>query len=393
MSEQQNHKLIHFEVPPPDTIWESIAQRLDDDNRYAVIAHKLEHFEVSLPAGFWSNIAERVHDDNKYTTIISKFENFEVDPPSDVWNNINTYLKKEAEESSSFTQRLQYFEATPPASAWKNISTSLEEDQQLNQLANRLHNFSAMPPENAWQNIVNTLSAEAQTPVIKLNKSFYRISAAAIVIGIMIGGWFLMNSNTSQPELAKNTPGQPSSNKKENASVPDKAKEEIKHQDQPVASNKQTTTSHNTHDTKKEVAAESDANKNEDLHTLKHAEVNDLVAFQKTPINIKSSPLADNKGNVIRDIDVLTSHSYVMVMGPNGQQTRVSSKFANFVRLMEDGNENSAKEYIDGVLEKSDYWKKLFQEWRNKVLQSSYIPSSSNFLDIVEFKDLIQEKQ
>ncbi|MFT3936045.1 MAG: hypothetical protein QM726_20610 [Chitinophagaceae bacterium] len=391
MSEQQNHRLIHFEVIPPTTVWDAIAQRLDDDNRYAVLSHKLSHFETNLPESAWLNIAQRLDDDTQYAAIASKFNNYEVNPPAESWNNINQHLKAEAQASDSFIPRLQYLEEVPPQAAWKNIAGILDEEQQLNQLSNRLLNFSAAPPADAWTNIANAISEEkaTQAPVISFSKFAYRIAAAAIVVGLLIGGWLVLNKQTTKTDFVKNKPAVPSTGNEKEVLPPNKSLNDIKQQDQPVAVNNHANTQHTS---KKELTVAADANKKEDVNALKHADVDGLVAFQKKPIVITGDPIVDKDGNVITDFGEVTTHSYVMVMGPNGQATRLSSKFANYVRYLDDKG-NGTEEYLDRVIVESDYWKKLFQAWRNKISQSSYIPSSSNFLDIVEFKDLIQEKR
>ncbi len=118
-----------------------------------------------------------------------------------------------------------------------------------------------------------------------------------------------------------------------------------------------------------------------------------MLTYQEKPIVIHSTPILDKEGNVIADLDVLTTSNYIVVMGPNGQNTRMSSKFASVIRFLNSDDPAGTEEYLDKVIKESDTWKKRFQEWRSKISQSSFIPSASNFLDIVEFKELIQEKQ
>ena len=125
---------------------------------------------------------------------------------------------------------------------------------------------------------------------------------------------------------------------------------------------------------------------------MKYALVERLPAFQEGPIIISSAPIVDANGVIIRDLDVLTTNSnYIMVTGPNGQQTRISAKFASVIRYL-NSNTADTEEYLDKVIKESDTWKKRFQEWRSKISQSSFIPSSANFLDIIEFKNLIEEQ-
>jgi hypothetical protein len=77
-------------------------------------------------------------------------------------------------------------------------------------------------------------------------------------------------------------------------------------------------------------------------------------------------------------------------LGPNGETTRISAKFANVIRYL-NGDTEEPTEYLDNVIRDSDTWKKRFQEWRSKIRESSFIPSTANFMDILSFKDLLEQ--
>ena len=82
----------------------------------------------------------------------------------------------------------------------------------------------------------------------------------------------------------------------------------------------------------------------------------------------------------------------MIIAGPDGQMTRISSKFANVIRFL-NANGNDTEEYLDRVIKEGGLWKQRFKEWRQKILDSHFIPSSSNFLDIMEFRELLDDKQ
>ncbi|MDE3250658.1 MAG: hypothetical protein KGO82_18495, partial [Bacteroidota bacterium] len=126
-------------------------------------------------------------------------------------------------------------------------------------------------------------------------------------------------------------------------------------------------------------------------HVLSYAAVERLPSFPEAPVVISGKPLTDENGNLIRDIDVLTTNSnYLTVMGPNGQLTRISAKFASVIRYLNEPGDT--EEYLDRVIRESDTWKKRFQEWRSKIIQSSYVPAASNFFDIAAFGELVGDK-
>ncbi len=318
--------------------------------------HKMFDFEATPPPAAWETIAARLEDDRKYTALTSKIN--------------------------------QYQEA-PPAASWEVIATRIEDDTQYASLAAKMNNFDAAPPPDSWQHIAASLPEikEHKIPVAGSRGRVYRMAAAAVVAALLIGAWMLF---TRQPDttLVKNKPVVPAS------PVPAQIKTTPAVSNPPVqkpayAIVPQTTPRSNRSGYVSRAAVSSDE------HPLKYAVVNNIPAYRNSRIIIPSLPILDKNGIAIRDLDVLTTNSnYLVVMGPNGQTTRISSKFASVIRFLNGSNDdNDAEEYLDKVIKESDMWKKRFQEWRNKISQSSFIPSSANFLDIMEFKELIQEKQ
>ena len=317
MSEQLRHKMINSEASPPPAAWNAIAARLDDDRQYTAVATKMNNFDAMPPLSSWEAITARLDDDRQYAVVATKMNNFDASLPAQVWNNIADFLQDSKEET---------------------------------------------------------------TPVIPIRRTVYRAAAAAIVIGLFIGGWMLFITNKVKIETVINNsitlPGFPAPEENSKISggrnTPNQKEEIVAAQEQPVQNN--------TKSRYKDPV-------------LKYAIVNSLPAYHENSIVISSSPILDKDGALIRGIDELTIHNnYLIVMGPNGQSTRISPKFANVIHYL-NGNSDDTEEYIDKVIKESDTWKKRFQEWRNKISRSSFIPSSANFLDIIEFKELIQEKQ
>lgn len=332
MSEQVRHKMIDFAVAPPPAAWESIAERLDDDRKYSVLSSKMDCFETAPPSPLWETISTRLGDDSQYAIVAAK---------------------------------MTHFETAPPALLWDKIAASLPE--------------TAAP-----------VTTERAT-VIQLPKILYRALAAAVIISVIVGGWMMLSNKSSvRTEIVKNnqavTPVPSAKGHEKNAVSPT-----------PVTGADDA----NVTSTPAEAAAarqQSDLRHNvnrsyaEDDRVLKYAVVARLPAFHEGPIVISSAPIVDANGVIIRDMDVLTTNSsYIMVTGPNGQQARMSAKFASVIRYL-NGSTDDTEEYLDKVIKESDTWKKRFQEWRSRISQSSFIPSSANFLDIIEFKNLIEEQ-
>jgi hypothetical protein len=291
--------------------------------------------------------------------------------------------------SEQLRHKIVNFEVAPPPTAWDAIATRLDDDRQYAVVAAKMNSFELAPPTMAWSSISAALEeTAAPAPVIPVRRrTAYKLLAAAAVIGfIAIAGWLLVNSKPST-ELAT---GRPAKNENSPAKlIPTINDNPVQTKDQAITTAPQPFpalggTGHpNTRNAGRGM---------DDERVLKYAVLNRAPSFSELPIVISFAPITDNNGAVIRDMDVLTTSNYIMVTGPNGQLTRISSKFASVIRYL-NGDPNDTEEYMDRVIKESDTWKKRFQEWRSKISQSSFIPSSANFLDIIEFKDLIEEKQ
>jgi hypothetical protein len=52
----------------------------------------------------------------------------------------------------------------------------------------------------------------------------------------------------------------------------------------------------------------------------------------------------------------------------------------------------SEDDYFGIMMKEGSLWKWLFDEWRKKLLyQDSFIPTATNFLDIMEMKEILHE--
>jgi len=322
------------------------------------LAHKMIRFEATPPADAWEAIAARLEDDKQHAPLATK---------------------------------MNHFESAPPGDAWKAIEERLEDDSRYASLAVKMNNFDAAPPPQSWKSIAAILDEPGETAIpVTGNRTriIYRFAAAAAVIGLLIGAWMFMSNNTGADQLVKNNNIPAPAGK-----TPVENNQASTTNDQP-ARNRETVALQQTGGQEYNKPRNNLSAAEHNTHELKYAIINSIPAYENDPIIISSEPIQDKDGRVILDMDVLTTNSnYLTVMGPNGQVTRISAKFASVIRYLNGNNDNDAEEYLDKVIKESDTWKKRFQEWRNKISQSSFIPSSANFLDIIEFKELIQEKK
>jgi hypothetical protein len=288
--------------------------------------------------------------------------------------------------------RMQQFEVMPPPDAWKNISARLDDDSRYEGLSARMNGYEVAPPAGAWDNIAANITVNntrSITPIAgrKINFSFLKIAAAAAVAGIIISLWLWTKQS---PEIPVAVTGRKSLSP--TAPVTANSSASAPAQETPVMAVPRKYDREAVSETPQQQASLPENNDADNDRVLQYAAVTPVPGYREYPIIIRSGPVKDGNGAVIRNVDLLTSDgNYMIVSGPNGQMTRISSKFASVIRYLND--DSSVEEYLDKVIRESDTWKKRFSEWRKKIGESPFIPSSANFLDIVEFKDLIEKNE
>ena len=294
------------------------------------------------------------------------------------------------------TNRLQEIlskaEILPPQSAWEKIQHELDTEFDPNeaQLAEKLFFFESEPPSLIWQNIAAGLvenPQEEKQPARIIDLPFKRLAVAAIAIGIIsmtafyifrtVPGNITDKVNSARVTAAikeidkgkispANTISIPSSSLLNASRLIKMTPRHKKNVDNDEAEN-------NTLVTDDQVAA------------ADHADPNDLEAAKVSiPIDVSAPPIRDGNGNLILDASVISSpdKEYITVTAPNGEQTRLSSKFLSVMRVL---NSNSFSS-------RNDQWKKTLEEWRSRVMsEGAFIPASTNFLDIFELKEIIQD--
>ena len=107
---------------------------------------------------------------------------------------------------------------------------------------------------------------------------------------------------------------------------------------------------------------------------------------------MEAPPIRDANGNIILDTELIFApdNNYIVVTGPNGEQTRISSKFLPLLSSM-NGNIESM-DYFQFFLNENNIWKLRFNEWRDRMLrQATIIPTATNLLDIIQLKEFLQE--
>lgn len=298
---------------------------------------------------------------------------------------------------ASYPYRLRNLEMPPPEGSWEQLSREL--DQQFpageGKVAEKVFMAELAPPPMAWSQIQEQLERETEqekAPVIRMQP--YRWVAAAVVTGLLIlGAWWYFSPKEATEAIAGEKPAAPPVT---TPAAPKKLLNPVKSAALTARAAKQRPAPaepqqplpapvresvHATEEPAEPIYAALDESKAQKVHLTEEAQV--------------SAPLIrDKKGKVIMDMSLLSSSSpsYITVTGPNGEPTRISSKFANYLIYL--NNDESNEEYLDFLIRNSSVWKKRFDEWRSRIMnRQSFMPSTANFFDILELQDLIRENQ
>lgn len=90
MSEELKRKLFNYEVNPPESAWDRIADSLEEELK-AEFPRKLYEAEATPPADSWTKIASAITTDEA-PEYITRLYNLEVEPPVGAWQNISGAL-------------------------------------------------------------------------------------------------------------------------------------------------------------------------------------------------------------------------------------------------------------------------------------------------------------
>lgn len=294
--------------------------------------------------------------------------------------------------------RLNQYEVTPPPGNWEAILTRLENepDSADIKLSERLFNFEVDPPSIVWNNIASQLEEESHAARVVPMFPWKRVAVAASVIGIAGLVLFLFFSNSSRvvpagPATVSTTT--PVIVPKNNDQQPGEVKPDPEPQQALIAENKiprpkreplQSRIS-KTVSTPSVPVEEFSPTSEIQYHHLTPSEPIESAGLSQ-PIAVSAPPIKDASGKLIIDNTLLFADGtrYITVTSPNGEQTRISSKF---FQLLDKLYNTSASGSANAE------WKNRFEEWRNKFLEENgFVPAAGNYMDILELKEMLLEQ-
>jgi len=269
---------------------------------------------------------------------------------------------------------------TPPATAWDTIAARLNDDEKYGTLSARVLQWETFPPPQICSKVLNALDKQPDNrSVSRTRRWLYRSAAAAVAACVLLVAWTVFYRDAVTVLVTKVTAPVIQPARKNNIS--------IAAPDSTVTANQAAVSADTRVAVLKRGQSFTGASLNENV--LPYALVSNPETLHPVAM-ISAPPVTVRKEDLLMITGLPPNGNYLMVEGADGKLTRISAKFSNLIGLLTDSDEPETD--LDKIQNTSS-WKERFREWRNKIRESSYIPASANFLDIMELKDLILEEK
>ena len=404
------YRLQQYESVPPAESWQNISLRLNEEchPEEIVISKKLTGYIQAPPADLWSAITAGLSQPNTSSEFIESPAQFgwpSSEPAFDALSELESSVKelalneqatKELDSKEFAKRELAKQELAKQESVKRELlaaepATKEPADSEKSAREISQKEYAAME-SSSMEDVSKNENRPSRGRVIPFN--WPRIAIAAAVLGVAISAlyYFVSRDSTVRQLTAKTNPANGKADESKLPAV-------IPGNDEPLVSTRGTNMAitggarifrkRNKSELPVQQASYEPEITNADIS---YANINgtDLVASGEN-IAIPTQPIRDDQGNIIMDEKLISAPdvNYVTVTGPNGEQTKISKKFLHALSYMNAGSDD---ENIGIALQESALWKWLFKEWRQKLLtQPSFIPSTTNFLDIMELKEILHE--
>ncbi len=279
--------------------------------------------------------------------------------------------------ADNLQNRLSKLEVEPPQNLWSAIAKELNDEAVGNRLSSRLQSFEVNPPSNNFLSILAALNEEEEikpAPVVAgklIDFNWRKVAVAASVIalaGTLVFFLFFNNSTTGKQQRVVTSVVKPTTPENEPNVIPEPV---IVTQAEPVKSPAESVSRDNY------IRTASNINNRSPRRMFASSL---LTHDHEDKIEVTAPPILDQWGNPILDRSLLVGNngSYITVTSPNGEQTRISVKFLDYVSKFYD------------MTNQNDEWKQRFENWKTIMLQEgSFTPAPGNFMDLLELKDIL----
>lgn len=228
------------------------------------------------------------------------------------------------------------------------------------------------PPADVWNKVLTQIEQPAFTKPARLvhfRRKVLSYAAAIIGIGIFISVIVFMMNNEEQTIGVKDLAAGISMDDSPQLSDPDTNKKAL-------AMNTPVPELENKSTLEKGPAKE------------QHPVTEDpLPVSQSSPVNTKKPDYTTKTESIIEDPARISysDGNYIHVYSPDGEDNRVSYKLAGMVASLKQKGQQGKSESTA-----TKRWNKVLQQWTEKMGQSDFIPSGTNFFDIAEMAKMLE---
>jgi hypothetical protein len=272
-------------------------------------------------------------------------------------------------------KKLYYHEEPPPPVIWDEIKTTLAGEPY--QLRQSLFDYRETPPEIIWENISSTIENTEKEKIQPLYKTFRRtaLSYAAAIVGI---GLFI----SMLVYLLNNKPNQ--------VGVQDLAAG-LNFKDSPLNRNDQKEDTQNKNQNPKQSQNNNEGSDKESVtisinsEVLKPGTEPDILKKQNpVTASVSGTAKAIASKNKTKSQVSYSDPNYIVIFNTSGEPSRVSYKLADMVQILQEDTNKSMP-----ASNATRHWNQVISEWKEKLGQSSFIPSGNNFFDIAEMSEML----
>lgn len=263
-------------------------------------------------------------------------------------------------------KKLYQHEENPPTFIWDDLTKVLADEPY--KIRQSLNDYSVTPPSKIWDNISTKIGDEEIPVTIPLfykirNGSALSYAAAITGIGLFIALIvFLVNNKPNEIGVKDLAAG-------------------LNFQDSPLTeSNKDTNQDIQNNQSLTQPAQDNFTAGNNDQKVENKFPPTASIAKNTSPIkssqNKTSQKVSYSDGN------------YIVLYENDGQSKRVSYKLADMVQSLHTNGHPSGKKQAD-----TRRWNRKITEWKEKMGNSTFIPSGTNFFDIAEMAEMLNTEK
>ncbi len=279
-------------------------------------------------------------------------------------------------------KKLSDLNIPPPVNLWTDIVTRLdtEFDPADALISSRLEDTSIAPPPAYWKLISASLGSQTEhnSAPAPVRKMAWQRWAAAIVTGLVfIGGVVYFNAKQAPDKIVDNLPANKSGSGVVTPTSPGLSDSQY---NSDLFSISPSASALSRMD-RRSGRSNKDGSEFADIPLPEPANIGNRPEIQAPPIR-------DGSGRIILDLSVVADPllAYIPVTAPNGSLTKISTKFFDCITYLNNRPTPEDSEQARGCLDR-------FRKWRATLLtEAAFVPAASNFFDIFELQQLIQER-